>query len=99
MGDEWSNVTTVGSKHVVQNTETYVPYEIKIQARNDFGPGPESNVVTGYSGEDSKWIHTTPGGLKLDLVVETWLLRQMCPLSSKGSLTSVGWLSQSFETI
>ncbi|XP_041818852.1 neurofascin homolog (chicken) a [Chelmon rostratus] len=52
VGDEWSNVTTVGSKHVVQNTETYVPYEIKIQARNDFGPGPESNVVTGYSGED-----------------------------------------------
>ncbi|XP_058488737.1 neurofascin homolog (chicken) a isoform X16 [Solea solea] len=51
-GEEWSNVTTEGTKHVVQNTETYVPYEIKIQARNDFGPGPESNVVNGYSGED-----------------------------------------------
>ncbi|KAL7407095.1 hypothetical protein ABVT39_002922 [Epinephelus coioides] len=51
-GEEWRNVTTVGSKHVVHNTETYVPYEIKIQARNEFGHGPESNVVTGYSGED-----------------------------------------------
>ncbi|KAM7423391.1 hypothetical protein PAMA_011110 [Pampus argenteus] len=51
-GEEWSNVTTVGSKHIVQNLETYVPYEIKIQARNEFGSGPESNVVTGYSGED-----------------------------------------------
>ncbi|XP_008294295.1 neurofascin homolog (chicken) a isoform X11 [Stegastes partitus] len=51
-GEEWSNVTTVGSKHVVHNTETYVPYEIKIQARNEFGSGPESNVVIGYSGED-----------------------------------------------
>ncbi|XP_073324238.1 neurofascin homolog (chicken) a [Pagrus major] len=51
-GEEWSNVTTVGSKHVIHNTETYVPYEIKIQARNEFGAGPESNVVTGYSGED-----------------------------------------------
>uniref|UniRef100_A0A672YD23 Neurofascin homolog (chicken) a n=1 Tax=Sphaeramia orbicularis TaxID=375764 RepID=A0A672YD23_9TELE len=51
-GDEWNNVTTVGSKHVVHNTETYVPYEIKIQARNEFGPGPESNMVIGYSGED-----------------------------------------------
>nr|XP_043878807.1 neurofascin homolog (chicken) a isoform X6 [Solea senegalensis] len=50
--EEWSNVTTEGTKHVVHNTETYVPYEIKIQARNDFGPGPESNVVNGYSGED-----------------------------------------------
>lgn len=51
-GEEWNNVTTVRSKHVVHNTETYVPYEIKIRARNDFGEGPESNVITGYSGED-----------------------------------------------
>ncbi|XP_056130967.1 neurofascin homolog (chicken) a [Lampris incognitus] len=51
-GEEWSNVTTAGSKHVITNTETYVPYEIKIQARNEFGLGPESNVVIGYSGED-----------------------------------------------
>uniref|UniRef100_A0A667XHA6 Neural cell adhesion molecule L1 n=1 Tax=Myripristis murdjan TaxID=586833 RepID=A0A667XHA6_9TELE len=51
-GEEWSNVTTASSKHIVHNTETYVPYDIKIQARNDFGAGPESNVETGYSGED-----------------------------------------------
>ncbi|XP_061687668.1 neurofascin homolog (chicken) a isoform X7 [Syngnathoides biaculeatus] len=49
---EWNNVTIIGTKHVVQNTETYVPYEIKIQARNDLGAGPQSNVVIGYSGED-----------------------------------------------
>uniref|UniRef100_A0A8D2ZH13 Neural cell adhesion molecule L1 n=1 Tax=Scophthalmus maximus TaxID=52904 RepID=A0A8D2ZH13_SCOMX len=51
-GEEWSNVTTEGSKHVVHNTDTYVPYEVKVQARNEFGPGPESNQVIGYSGED-----------------------------------------------
>ncbi|XP_041748217.1 neurofascin isoform X4 [Coregonus clupeaformis] len=51
-GEEWSNVTTVGAKHIVHDTETYVPYEIKLQARNDFGPGPESNIIIGYSGED-----------------------------------------------
>uniref|UniRef100_A0A7N6BDD1 Neural cell adhesion molecule L1 n=1 Tax=Anabas testudineus TaxID=64144 RepID=A0A7N6BDD1_ANATE len=51
-GEDWSNVTTLQSKHVVHNTETYVPYEIKVQARNEFGAGPESNVVIGYSGED-----------------------------------------------
>lgn len=50
--EEWNNVTTVGTKHVVHNTEIYVPYEIKIQARNEFGAGPESNLVIGYSGED-----------------------------------------------
>nr|XP_046237307.1 neurofascin homolog (chicken) a isoform X3 [Scatophagus argus] len=51
-GEEWNNITTAGSKHVVHNTDTYVPYEIRIQARNEFGSGPESNVVIGYSGED-----------------------------------------------
>lgn len=47
-------MTTVGTKHVVLDTDTYVPYQIKIQAGNEFGSGPESNVVIGYSGEDSK---------------------------------------------
>ncbi|XP_061730509.1 neurofascin homolog (chicken) a isoform X7 [Nerophis ophidion] len=49
---EWNNITTIGNKVVVQDTNTYEPYEIKIQASNDVGPGPESNVVIGYSGED-----------------------------------------------
>ncbi|XP_024915650.1 neurofascin homolog (chicken) a isoform X9 [Cynoglossus semilaevis] len=51
-GEEWNNVTTEGTKHVVHPTNTYVPYEVKIRARNEFGPGPESNLVIGYSGED-----------------------------------------------
>ncbi|KAM4581682.1 neurofascin homolog (chicken) a isoform 4-T4 [Fundulus diaphanus] len=51
-GDDWTNVTTFQSKYIVHPTETYVPYEIKIQARNDLGSGPESNVVIGFSGED-----------------------------------------------
>lgn len=55
--EDWNNVTTVGTKHVVHNTETYVPYQIKIQAGNEFGSGPESNVIIGYSGEDSKHGH------------------------------------------
>ncbi|XP_073771500.1 neurofascin homolog (chicken) a isoform X11 [Danio rerio] len=50
--EEWNNITTAKTKHVVHNTDTYVPYEIKIQAVNDFGHGPESNMVIGYSGED-----------------------------------------------
>ena len=47
-------MTTTGSKHVVHDTDTYVPYEIRIQALNDHGAGPTSNVATGYSGEDSE---------------------------------------------
>lgn len=56
-GEEWSNVTTVGTKHIVHDTETYVPYEIKLQAVNDFGLGRESNIIIGYSGEDSTYPH------------------------------------------
>ncbi|CAF95092.1 unnamed protein product, partial [Tetraodon nigroviridis] len=51
--EDWNNVTTVRTKHVVHNTETYVPYQIKIQAGNEFGSGPESNIIIGYSGEDT----------------------------------------------
>ncbi|XP_048878430.1 neurofascin homolog (chicken) a isoform X15 [Brienomyrus brachyistius] len=50
--ETWRNATTKSSKHVIHNTSTYIPYEIKVQAVNDFGLGPESSVVTGYSGED-----------------------------------------------
>ncbi|XP_077059522.1 neurofascin homolog (chicken) a isoform X7 [Siphateles boraxobius] len=49
---EWNNITTIRAKHIIHNTDTYVPYEIKIQAINDFGHSPESNVVIGYTGED-----------------------------------------------
>uniref|UniRef100_A0A672RNK5 Neural cell adhesion molecule L1 n=1 Tax=Sinocyclocheilus grahami TaxID=75366 RepID=A0A672RNK5_SINGR len=50
--EEWDNITTTRMKHIIHNTDTYVPYEIKIQAVNDFGHSPESNIVIGYSGED-----------------------------------------------
>uniref|UniRef100_A0A671NPY3 Neural cell adhesion molecule L1 n=1 Tax=Sinocyclocheilus anshuiensis TaxID=1608454 RepID=A0A671NPY3_9TELE len=50
--EEWDNITTTRTKHIIHNTDTYVPYEIKIQAVNDFGHSPESNIVIGYSGED-----------------------------------------------
>ncbi|CAI5635877.1 unnamed protein product [Oreochromis niloticus] len=50
---EWSaqNVANV-SQWVVSGTPTYVPYEIKVQAFNDYGVGPEPEVAIGYSGED-----------------------------------------------
>uniref|UniRef100_A0A3B4FMN3 Neural cell adhesion molecule L1 n=1 Tax=Pundamilia nyererei TaxID=303518 RepID=A0A3B4FMN3_9CICH len=50
---EWSaqNVANV-SQWVVSGTPTYVPYEIKVQAFNDYGVGPEPEVAFGYSGED-----------------------------------------------
>ncbi|XP_032360953.1 neuronal cell adhesion molecule a isoform X8 [Etheostoma spectabile] len=51
--EDWSSKTVANvSQFVVSGTPTYVPYEIKVQAINDYGSGPEPEVVIGYSGED-----------------------------------------------
>ncbi|XP_043356353.1 neurofascin isoform X38 [Dermochelys coriacea] len=50
--ESWSNETVRTPRHVVWNTPIYVPYEIKVQAENDFGRAPEPDVIIGYSGED-----------------------------------------------
>ncbi|XP_054659986.1 neurofascin isoform X19 [Grus americana] len=49
----WYNETVKTPRHIVWNTPIYVPYEIKVQAENDFGRAPEPDTVIGYSGEDS----------------------------------------------
>ncbi|XP_049617427.1 neuronal cell adhesion molecule a isoform X3 [Syngnathus scovelli] len=51
--EEWSSNTVANaSQYVVSGVPVYVPYEIKVQALNDYGNGPEAEVVVGYSGED-----------------------------------------------
>lgn len=52
--EEWKNATTKWLKYYIYDADTFTPYEIKVQAVNDFGLGPESPVVIGYSGEDRK---------------------------------------------
>ncbi|XP_013875194.1 neuronal cell adhesion molecule [Austrofundulus limnaeus] len=52
-GAEWTTETVSNySKFVVSGTPTFYPYEIKVQAVNDEGDGPEPVVALGYSGED-----------------------------------------------
>ncbi|XP_064255318.1 neurofascin isoform X16 [Passer domesticus] len=48
----WHNETVRSARHVVWNTPIFVPYEIKVQAENDFGRAPEPDTYIGYSGED-----------------------------------------------
>ncbi|XP_028848889.1 LOW QUALITY PROTEIN: neurofascin [Denticeps clupeoides] len=50
--EEWKNITTMWWWHTIYDTDTFTAYEIKLQAMNAFGYGPESPVVIGYSGED-----------------------------------------------
>ncbi|XP_078021505.1 neuronal cell adhesion molecule a isoform X9 [Epinephelus lanceolatus] len=50
---DWSSKTVANvSQFVVSETPTYIPYEIKVQALNDYGNAPEPDVTVGYSGED-----------------------------------------------
>ncbi|XP_030646281.1 neuronal cell adhesion molecule a isoform X9 [Chanos chanos] len=50
---EWNNTIVANvSQFVVTDTPTFVPYEVKVQAVNNYGTGPEPEVVVGYSGED-----------------------------------------------
>ncbi|XP_045073934.1 neuronal cell adhesion molecule-like isoform X18 [Coregonus clupeaformis] len=51
--EDWSSETVANaSKYVVSGTPTFVPYEVKVQAVNDYGNGPAPETVVGYSGED-----------------------------------------------
>lgn len=53
MESDWTTVTVANnSKFVVSGTPTFVPYEIKVQAVNDHGAGPEPSIAHGHSGED-----------------------------------------------
>ncbi|XP_061817408.1 neuronal cell adhesion molecule a isoform X3 [Nerophis lumbriciformis] len=50
---EWSSTTVANvTQVVVTGTPIFAPYEIKVQSLNDYGSGPEAEVIIGYSGED-----------------------------------------------
>ncbi|XP_077695383.1 neurofascin isoform X2 [Eretmochelys imbricata] len=67
--DSWSNETVRTTRHVVWNTPIYVPYEIKVQAENDFGRAPEPDVIIGYSGED--YPKAAPTDIRLKVINST----------------------------
>ncbi|XP_060925629.1 neural cell adhesion molecule L1-like protein [Limanda limanda] len=50
--EDWKEHMVKRHSFVVKNTPTFVPYEIRIQAKNHQGWGPQPRIVTGYSGED-----------------------------------------------
>ncbi|XP_027002562.2 neural cell adhesion molecule L1-like protein isoform X7 [Tachysurus fulvidraco] len=62
--EEWQEHTVKRHSFVVKNTPTFVPYEIKIQAKNHAGWAPEPETIVAYSGEDS------PSAAPEDLAVQ-----------------------------
>ncbi|XP_069484075.1 neuronal cell adhesion molecule isoform X14 [Ambystoma mexicanum] len=68
--DEWTSVTVANvSKYIMSGTPTFVPYEIKVQAVNELGYGPDPAVVIGHSGEDLPMV--APGKVHVDVVNTT----------------------------
>uniref|UniRef100_A0A8C1IG70 Neural cell adhesion molecule L1-like protein n=1 Tax=Cyprinus carpio TaxID=7962 RepID=A0A8C1IG70_CYPCA len=51
-GEDWTEHMVKRHSFVVKNTPTFVLYEIKIQAKNHAGWGPDPEIITAYSGED-----------------------------------------------
>ncbi|KAF4078934.1 hypothetical protein AMELA_G00187350 [Ameiurus melas] len=50
--EEWQEHMVKRHSFVVKNTPTFVPYEVKIQAKNHAGWAPEPETIIAYSGED-----------------------------------------------
>ncbi|XP_053085306.1 neural cell adhesion molecule L1-like protein isoform X2 [Pangasianodon hypophthalmus] len=50
--EEWQENMVKRHSFVVKNTPTFVPYEVKIQAKNHAGWAPEPETIVAYSGED-----------------------------------------------
>ncbi|XP_070601591.1 neurofascin isoform X13 [Erythrolamprus reginae] len=75
--ESWNNRTVKGdaSQYTVAPTPIYTPYEIKVQALNDYGIAMEPDTVIGYSGEDS---YTKNQG---DIATQGWFIGLMCAIA------------------
>ncbi|XP_042318282.1 neurofascin isoform X14 [Sceloporus undulatus] len=69
--ENWSNRTVKGdvSQYTVTQTPIYTPYEIRVQAINDYGMASEPDTIIGYSGED--YPKAAPTDLRLKVVNST----------------------------
>ncbi|XP_075469848.1 neurofascin isoform X12 [Ascaphus truei] len=94
-GEAWSNITVWTNRHVVWQTPVYVQYEIKVQAENEFGRGPEPSTVIGYSGED---LPSSPKYFRVRQPnLETILLEWDHPEHPNGNLTAYNLRYQAFN--
>ncbi|XP_065133387.1 neuronal cell adhesion molecule isoform X9 [Paramisgurnus dabryanus] len=79
---EWTSVTVANvAKFLVSGTPTFVPYEVMVQAVNDYGDGPKPAVVIGYSGED--FPSAAPDNVKVQALNSTLAEVQWTPVPPK----------------
>ncbi|XP_072528692.1 neuronal cell adhesion molecule a isoform X2 [Salminus brasiliensis] len=79
--EEWTSVIVANvSEYVVTGTPIFVPYEVTVQAVNDYGRGPKPVVVLGYSGEDRPTM--APENVKVLVQSSTQAVVQWEPIPS-----------------
>ncbi|KAL2103937.1 hypothetical protein ACEWY4_000805 [Coilia grayii] len=77
-GPGWHDQHVTGSRFVVNDTETFTPFEIKVKAVNSLGEGPDSPPTIGHSGEDTPL--EAPTGVTVGLVNGTAILVKWNPV-------------------
>ncbi|XP_047445758.1 neural cell adhesion molecule L1-like isoform X2 [Mugil cephalus] len=70
---QWSTGNAQSPPFIVNNTGTYKPFEIRVQAANVMGAGPEPEVATGHSGEDMP--EEAPTGVSTTVMNSTVIVR------------------------
>lgn len=55
-GGLWAEAMVTAPPVVVTPTPTFTPYDLRLQALNPAGKGPETPPTLGYSGEDGKHL-------------------------------------------
>ncbi|XP_043982790.1 neural cell adhesion molecule L1-like isoform X4 [Gambusia affinis] len=89
-GPKWHERETTEPPVIVEDVGNFSAFEIKVQAINEIGGGPEPDPVIGYSGED---VPSPPTSLILDSPSETEMtLHWTPPAHPNGILT--GYLLQ-----
>ncbi|XP_053551776.1 neural cell adhesion molecule L1 isoform X2 [Bombina bombina] len=79
---DWHQKEASGPPFWVEDTDTFVPYEIKVQSMNELGEGPEPKTVIGYSGEDYPIVY--PENVGVQVVNRSTILVQWLPVQKEG---------------
>ncbi|KAM5146080.1 neural cell adhesion molecule L1 [Mantella aurantiaca] len=80
--EDWKENMVTEPYVFVEDTNTFVPYDIKVQAVNELGEGPEPKVITGYSGEDDP--QSIPENVGLEAVNDSTIKVAWLPVQKDG---------------
>ncbi|XP_075691581.1 neural cell adhesion molecule L1 isoform X2 [Rhinoderma darwinii] len=80
--EEWKEKRVTETFILVEDTKTFVPYDIKVQSVNDHGKGPEPKLVIGYSGEDYPTI--IPENIGLEAINDSTIKVAWLPVQKEG---------------